>query len=1133
MATKEAIVMATIMGKNKEISKVRKTTKRIGGKALVSLFVATAIILTTAISALASPIGWSTDKVVVASGASSQIDMASNGNTVYVVYKSGLYIYMKTSTDGGNNWSAAVNVSSDIATQPQVSVIQDGTVYVAYLYDNSNIRVRRSTDNYSSVYATATPTVSPVNKFAMTHNPNSANVYLAWEEPIAPHSGSTRIYYGQVVLPAITGTLLTGGYGADLDFSSPRIAYDGSNVMVVYRCDDYEQSGVTDGGVYYAKINGGITKGFIVKDEFNGGNNNVNEYPDVINTGSGAFTATYSYGVYVNPTTHNYTVYARSYNSGWDSAFSLYSAGTTNPYAKTPANLTAIGRSGANLQYATVGTSTTLVTTANVANDPYAIAVANNNGEINVAYVNTSGAVVFKRQGALDPIEVINVTPHGGIYYVNGTHDFILDFSQTIAEWGAGNGNMVVGWNTINNSPWFNIGTTTNPSWQITVPAGTINEGTRYIHGDYTQTSDGKTGAVTAQLIVDNTNPTVSMTPVGDVDWTKNNVPITLTGAEESHPTWFDHCEYKINSGGWTTYTTSFNAPEGDNTISARSVDKAGNYSNTISRNIKIDKTKPTITITRPSGNTFEPDVDGYYRFAGWVQDSYSPVVLGQIYLDGIQIYQCTDPNAMNMAKVQNCSSMVSGTTHTIRVYGRDIAGNENSTQKTATVIKQSDTMSNWYFAEGNTFANYDEWITVQNIDREKTATITLDFQVNGQVVSKPVGNVGPESRATYNVRNVLGINDVDCAVLVKSTGAPVIVERPCYFNHHGWTGGHDTLGANTTSKNFYFAEGTTRNNANDGQFETYLVFGNFENSASTANVTYMLDTGENVARSYNVPAHSSVSVLVNNEIGNDRDFSTQVNSTGNIVAERVMYSNFRNVWTGGSVVIGTDSPATTWYFAEGCTQPGFEEYITLQNATNNDAVVTLEYQIEKAQPIKINKNVPAKSRGTVRVSDSVPANQNVSTKVTSNVPIVAERPMYFNYQGKWDGGHNNMGQKVLSKEWYLAEGNTYNWCDEWITLQNPDIGSYLTYVIYSFGDGSEPYMVDYIVGDKTRLTVNVKQDIQEAFDAGYVKSPQEDVSVRIVSDGYLVVERPMYFSYGSGGWTGGHIGSGYPMVSQ
>jgi hypothetical protein len=53
---------------------------------------------------------------------------------------------------------------------------------------------------------------------------------------------------------------------------------------------------------------------------------------------------------------------------------------------------------------------------------------------------------------------------------------------------------------------------------------------------------------------------------------------------------------------------------------------------------------------------------------------------------------------------------------------------------------------------------------------------------------------------------------------------------------------------------------------------------------------------------------------------------------------------------------------------------------------------------------------VSANSRLTVNVNQDAGANQDISAKVSSDQPIITERPMYFNYQGVWTGGHDVVG---------------------------------------------------------------------------------------------------------------------------
>ncbi|MBN2026558.1 MAG: hypothetical protein JW854_07365 [Actinobacteria bacterium] len=54
--------------------------------------------------------------------------------------------------------------------------------------------------------------------------------------------------------------------------------------------------------------------------------------------------------------------------------------------------------------------------------------------------------------------------------------------------------------------------------------------------------------------------------------------------------------------------------------------------------------------------------------------------------------------------------------------------------------------------------------------------------------------------------------------------------------------------------------------------------------------------------------------------------------------------------------------------------------------------------------------SVPAKSRFTVDVNAAVGADREVSVKCEAPSPYVAERPMYFSYQGRWMGGHDVVG---------------------------------------------------------------------------------------------------------------------------
>ena len=118
--------------------------------------------------------------------------------------------------------------------------------------------------------------------------------------------------------------------------------------------------------------------------------------------------------------------------------------------------------------------------------------------------------------------------------------------------------------------------------------------------------------------------------------------------------------------------------------------------------------------------------------------------------------------------------------------------------------------------------------------------------------------------------------------------------------------------------------------------------------------------------------------------------------------------------YNGGHCVIGATQTAGEWLFAEGYTGPGFQEWICLQNPGAVEARVEITYLTqERGALTPRTETVPAGTRVTLRVNDHAGSDLQVSARVrvTSQAGgIVAERPMYFLYNGVWDGGHDVVG---------------------------------------------------------------------------------------------------------------------------
>jgi hypothetical protein len=151
---------------------------------------------------------------------------------------------------------------------------------------------------------------------------------------------------------------------------------------------------------------------------------------------------------------------------------------------------------------------------------------------------------------------------------------------------------------------------------------------------------------------------------------------------------------------------------------------------------------------------------------------------------------------------------------------------------------------------------------------------------------------------------------------------------------------------------------------------------------------------------------------MVNAVVGPNREVSVKVESDTPIVAERPMYFNYNGVWTGGHCVIGAAAPENDWLFAEGYTGPNFAEWLCLFNPGDAPSTVLVTYMPQGAAAFTREHTVPAGSRYTIPVnSDAGPGLQlSCEVQVTSGPPLVAERPMYFNYNGVWTGGHDVIG---------------------------------------------------------------------------------------------------------------------------
>jgi hypothetical protein len=452
-----------------------------------------------------------------------------------------------------------------------------------------------------------------------------------------------------------------------------------------------------------------------------------------------------------------------------------------------------------------------------------------------------------------------------------------------------------------------------------------------------------------------------------------------------------------------------------------------------------------------------------------------------------------------------------------------------------------------FYFAEGFTGPGFIECLSL--FTPKASGLARIDYYLNGggqqtQFVSLQSGQV-----ATINVNQAVG-PDREVSARVTLPG-PGIAERTLHFNANGWYGSSDIVGATQQSSEWDFAEGSTL-----GFFTEYLTLENPNSTSVPATLTYMTDGGAHPSKTvmlapssrttievFKGDAVSNLSSCTPNGAGSDcgvgpgiAGVSTRVTTPSGqpIVAERPFYVNGFSFGSGairgGHVAFGANAPATHWYFAEGTTLPGFNEYLTLQNPGAALATANIRYLDSNGSVTTRVVSINPLSRLTIEVFKTSagvgPGAVGVSTAITSDQPIVAERPMYMVHDfgsGPVASAHDGMGQTALGTLFGFAAASTVAGENDYLTVENPNATA--ANVVLSYYAGGAPLTRTIVVSPNTRHTVAIF-GAAEGIGSGTITS-----GVTVSSDQPILVEKPTYSSspatYGATD-TGGYAPSSF-----
>jgi heme/copper-type cytochrome/quinol oxidase subunit 2 len=366
----------------------------------------------------------------------------------------------------------------------------------------------------------------------------------------------------------------------------------------------------------------------------------------------------------------------------------------------------------------------------------------------------------------------------------------------------------------------------------------------------------------------------------------------------------------------------------------------------------------------------------------------------------------------------------------------RDAAGNEIRDTVTVNVTAFTYTM-----AEGATGSFFDTDILLANPNLVEAPVSITYLRGDGTTVPQTL-TLAPTSRTTIRVDQIPGLENAEVSATVTSTAAvPLVVERTMRWDATGY-GAHTDKATEGPSTTWFFAEGA------QGFFDTYVLLANPGTTPNTATVTFLLENGAPIVKTFPLAPTSRRTVPANSipEIVG-QSFGITVTFTEPGVAERAMYFGAPLLFSAGHESAGVNAPATSWFLAEGATGSFFTTFVLLANPGTVDATATVTFLPDNGQVVTKTITVPAGRRVTLNIAteDSSLANSAVATAVKSTQPILVERAQYWPFTvDRWHEAHNSFGSTATGTKWGLAEGR----------VGGPE--NYQTYILFANADASE-----------------------------------------------------------------------------
>ncbi len=320
--------------------------------------------------------------------------------------------------------------------------------------------------------------------------------------------------------------------------------------------------------------------------------------------------------------------------------------------------------------------------------------------------------------------------------------------------------------------------------------------------------------------------------------------------------------------------------------------------------------------------------------------------------------------------------------------------------------IAAKGTAQKWYLAEGATWPGYDEWVLVMN-PNGSAVKARITFQTPQGEVPGPTLNLAAMTRGTVHVNDYVPNQDVSTKVQCLTSGKGVVAERSMYVTApDGKRGSHNSVGVTEASGAWALAEGATWPG-----FEEWVLIQNPTGTSAGVEMFFLTPEGTYKGPVFDVGPGQRTSVRVNDYLPN-ADVSTMVYTSDPekqaVVVERSMYVNTPDGKLGAHNAPGSAYGSVDWFLPEGCTSPGFDEWILAMNPEDKPVEVQLTFMTPNGPKEGPTTTIEAGHRQTFHVNEYVTG--DVSTVVHGNGYVVAERAMYMYPESGKSGATDSLG---------------------------------------------------------------------------------------------------------------------------